>query len=265
MKYLLRQRLAGAHEIVEINFKEYKSIHNSMDNLLELFLIEEEFDLAIDNYYEYEVELLSVAGKIMIYTNDDYYSISRDRRTLCRRLMNLLSTSKSYLDQMGHHLSNIYGSDSKKGDKFVKKEQSLQYDTNFGYKFMTKIRNYSQHQGFPFQSLYLSGKWVEFDDETKSKLEFLVIPKVKYSYLEKNKNVSKDFLNEVALKYGKDELDIRPFLRDYIEDIGKIQDNVRNMMKPDLEKWENIIEDNFNKFTNKLKKTNQLKTLLCIK
>jgi hypothetical protein len=261
MKYIITPRLVGSEEVIKIDEQEYIDIKTAIANLLELFYIEEDFDLILENYIEYEIELLSIASRTMIFPNDDYYSISRDRKTISRRIMNLLSTCRAYLDQSAHHLNNIYGKNSEES-KVLEEETHIQYKTKLGYEVMEQIRNHTQYKGFPFQSLFFSGKWIDSDDPSKSRLRFMVIPKIYYSTMVKDEAFKAGTLIKIIPSFDLDGLDIRPLIRDYIEGIGKVQDKLREVVKTDLDEWERIIEKRFEKLDHHFKKDQPLENLV---
>lgn len=69
-----------------------------------------------------------------------------------RLILNLLSSIRTYLDHTETRLKREYGSDSDEF-KLFKTETSTAYDNNFAYRFLYKLRNYSQHCGLPAGSL----------------------------------------------------------------------------------------------------------------
>ena len=48
----------------------------------------------------------------MIFHDDTYFSFSLERNLVNRRIVNLLSAGRMYLDQSRQHIENIYGADS---------------------------------------------------------------------------------------------------------------------------------------------------------
>lgn len=60
----------------------------------------------------------------------------------------VLSSLRAFDDRTAHSLSRRYGKDSPEVEKF-KESLSFEYDNEFAYRFMYKLRNYSQHCGVP--------------------------------------------------------------------------------------------------------------------
>ena len=142
MKYMITTIVAGSPGFIEIDEAEYKRIKTAITNLFELLFFEEKLDLVTENFQEYEAELLLIASREMVFHDSDYFSMSKERNTVSRRIVNLLSACRMYLDQSVHHLNNIYGENSDKS-VFLRKEITSQYDDNFGYRAMEALRNYT--------------------------------------------------------------------------------------------------------------------------
>tara|TARA_A100000171_G_scaffold45896_1_gene50139 strand:+ start:783 stop:1655 length:873 start_codon:yes stop_codon:yes gene_type:complete len=65
-----------------------------------------------------------------------------------RYLNNMLSSFKAYDDHVPSQLNRRFGDNSSQLDSF-KKEKSRIYDSFFEYRFLYKLRNYTQHREFP--------------------------------------------------------------------------------------------------------------------
>jgi hypothetical protein len=74
-----------------------------------------------------------------------------------RQIMNYLFSVRTFLDHTEFKLKNTYGDE---GAKFLsfKRATSLEYDCNFSYRFLYRLRNYSQHCGLPLGGLSLDSK-----------------------------------------------------------------------------------------------------------
>ena len=227
-------------------------------NLFEVLFLEEKLDLVTGNFYEYETELLSITSRMMIYRNDDYFSMNDDRIVISRRVANLTSACRMYLDQCIHHITNLYGKDSNLVT-LIKKEMSTQYENYLGYRVMEAFRNYIQHRGAPVHGVWFSYDRIGTDEQ--SKLLHIVRPYIKPQIIEEDRKFKRKILEEMKEISVKDEIDIRPLIREYVEGIGKIHEKIREVIKSDVEKWQNVLESTLTKFEKESGSNKTISTL----
>lgn len=247
MRYGISKIVAGFDGFIEIDEAEYRRIKSARENLFEALFLEEKLDLVTANFYEYETDLLSIASQMMIFNDDDHFSMSRQRNLVSRRIVNLLTAGRMYLDQSVQHVANIYGRDSEILSR-VKSEIVLQYDQSLGFRVMEALRNYVQHRGFPIHTLLFSYKRVGTD--TEPQLLYRVIPIISVTELNEDGNFKKSVLKELDAIQNKNQVDARPLIREYIESIGKIHEKIREIIRPDLEEYERVLNDTIQKFKN---------------
>ncbi|KDN54584.1 hypothetical protein [Flavobacterium seoulense] len=87
---------------------------------------------------------------------------------LNRLILNLLSSIRTYLDHTETRLKKTYGEQSSEF-QFFKKATSEAFDNNFEYRFLVKLRNYSQHCGLPTGSISLT------DDQNGQSLSLMLV------------------------------------------------------------------------------------------
>lgn len=112
------------------NYVPYRDLfHASLDNYLEL-----------TRYLEKKESNEHTDGFGGIYSNVN------------RMLINYLSSMKMFVDHTEIKFKKQYGG---KSDKFKtwKSATSLEYDQHFTYRFLYKLRNYTQHIGFPVHNI----------------------------------------------------------------------------------------------------------------
>ena len=183
MRYGITKIVMGLPGFIEIDEAEYNLIKNARENLYEALFLEEKLDYVTENFYEYETEPLTIASRMMIFHDANYFSMNRERSLISRRIVNLLSAGgRMYLDQSIRQIENMYGADSKHNLNLIKKEIALQYDQSLGYRVMEALRNYVQHCGFPIHNVQLSYERVGSDDDFQ--LLHRVIPQISISELE---------------------------------------------------------------------------------
>lgn len=246
MKYIISTRVADSPGYIEIDEAEYNLIKGARENLFEALYLEENLDLVIENYYEYETDLLSISSRMMIF-GDEYFSMGRERNLISRRIANLLSSGRMYIDQSSHHLNNMY---EKASDipRSVEIEKVLQYEQKLGYRVMEAIRNYAQHRDVPIQGIKLSFRLVE--SETGSQFLHRAIPLMNISTLADDK-FKQSILRELRDTSTKDLIDVRPFVREYVEGIGTLHVKTRELIHPDLVTWEKTLDEAIAKYKNR--------------
>ena len=141
MKYVLKLDVLGEIPEIEITKKIFDSLKISKTKLDNAFDIEENYDIVIANYLEFEQDLfkfyLNDTVKISIISKiyEDFYLVGN---TLERRLLNMLASVRRYLDQTNKIL-NLF---DEKAVLYFEELRSTEFDTNFSYKFMESLRNY---------------------------------------------------------------------------------------------------------------------------
>ncbi len=241
-QYGLTRLILGFGGFIELPLEEYLLIKQAQNSLLEALFIEEKFDILLENYFEYELTLLSLAAHDMLFRDLDSLRAHSDRRLMSRRIANLLSSGKPYAEQVLHHIREVYGKKSAQYEMVLNVTRK-QYDSLFGYQVMEALRNYAQHRGYPIHSLSYNRQVAE-----ENNLAFLVIPWINVTTLANDDKFKKSVAREIVARANKGNLlDIRPLVREYIDGLYLVHSAVRDLMDEDLQKWE-----------ERLKKTMQL-------
>jgi len=244
---------------IEIDEAEFLLIKSARQNLFEMLFLEEQLDLVTENFYEYETELLAIASRMMIFSNDDPMSMSRERNLIGRRIVNLLTAGRMYIDQSVQHVERMYGANSSTLS-VIKKEFNLQYDKSLGYRAMEALRNYVQHRGVPIQGIKFSYKVV--DPETESQLLYRAIPLIGVLELAEDQAFKRAVLDELKNIQHDGRVDARPLIREYIESIRSIHEKIRQLVGPDLVRWERVLDETIEKFQAKFGKETSLAGLI---
>ncbi|MCT8335799.1 hypothetical protein NUH30_19085 [Leptospira sp. 85282-16] len=144
---------------------------------------------------------------------------------ISRRICNFLSSFRSFLDVTSSYLSENNQTDLK--DEFKKCTNNL-FDSNFNYRFLYKLRNYSQHFSFPIANIY-------FDNTDKDKIQFeLTIERDKLLKYDSWGKVKSDLLAQKA------EIPILTHINDFYQHIQTLQNiliknkisEIRELSKP---------------------------------
>jgi hypothetical protein len=148
--YALTRLAIGAQSHIEISGDEFTALKNARRGMIAVMFIEEKFDLLIENCVELERTLLDIALQLSFYRNRSWFSMIADMQTINRRLVNLLSTARLYIDQAKHDISQLSGAERLAR---LKQQLSAQYDAVLGYRVMEALRNHTQHYGLPIESI----------------------------------------------------------------------------------------------------------------
>jgi len=214
---------------------EFQGIQVAKRNLLEALFIEEKMDTVVENYLELENEILNSSARHMVQRDFSYLSAQAQRNLLSRRIINLLSSCRGYLDQACHHINNIYGENFDVRAKF---EQSIheQYESRLGYRVMEALRNYVQHRGSPLYAVSRGSRWT---DSNPKKLRFYTKVIMRVRDLAEDSKFKPSVLEELT-RLGN-ELALQPFIREYIAGLSISHETLRTSLDSDLTNLANVI------------------------
>ena len=247
MTYALTKTVLGFGLFIDISKDEYNSILIAKNCLFESLYLEEKLDIVVEDYLEFEMELLSSSIRKMVNRNQNYSWFHEEISKINRRLVNLLSACRLYLDHSMHHLSKIYGEKSDQIET-IKKSKSEEYDSKLGYRVMEALRNYVQHRGFPVHKGTYNSKRVE--KKEKDQILFTLTPFLKTEELELDNKFKKPVLEE--LKGLGSEIDLKPLAREYVAGIANVHEKIRAIIREDIANWENTLFSNINLFKEKV-------------
>lgn len=112
MEYALTPLFRSSEERIPLTSEEHARIVHAKDAIITSIGIEEKFDLILENYVEYEDELLKLALRRQVsYWNLAYQASQDDKLFVARKLLNLLSAARLYVDQMPQDLGRLFSSD----------------------------------------------------------------------------------------------------------------------------------------------------------
>ena len=175
-------------EINEIDAKRFETVESAKNDCLLALGFEEKFQLVVDNYIEWETELLKQAQTSILWQTNNKFEALQHRLTLARKLTNVLTGFRLYVDQTDHALSKIFGGNSNELQA-IKQFKNKLYDTCFGYRFLEALRNHVQHCDLPIEVITFNSKLV--DREKMPQVQFSVIPQASLEALSENGNFKK--------------------------------------------------------------------------
>ena len=135
MPFGIKRLVLGSNKIIDITEEDFNAIKTAQYGLLESLTIEEKLNLVIENYAEFEKELLEETLNYMLFKELDWSSFMGNIYTINRRIVNCLSACRMYLDQIPQNLNSIYGQKSDASEAF-KKKTNEEYDSHLSYRVL---------------------------------------------------------------------------------------------------------------------------------
>jgi hypothetical protein len=224
MPFLLRAQVIGAAPEIAVTSEHFEALHNAHLALVAGGAIEEKFEILLSNYLDLEKTVLSLSAEQMVLGEVSYPRMFEARNTINRMLINLLTTTRLYLDHLPHHANEIIGK-PRQGEVITLLNQ--EYDADFRYQFMEALRNYVQHRGFPAHGISFPGHRVEHARrDFVFSLEFTAL---------RQRLADDDKFKKTVLAKTPDTVDLKEYCRYYVERLSAIHERVRALTDPVLD------------------------------
>lgn len=228
--YALRALVLDKNPEIHISEAEFEILKQARTCLNSALALEENYDLLLSNYRELELEAISAAVTDMTIISHEYEYFFEVRTAVNRRVINLLSATRMYLDQYPQSLGRI-GADV----EAVKAVCSDVYDSSFEYRFMEALRNHAQHAGLAVHGVTMGGRWLPPSDPKE--LQFSITPYASKAALEDSK-FKKSVLNE-----SPDKVALIPAARVHVGGISSVHKKVRELIAPFVKEARFLFEE----------------------
>ncbi|MEX2271231.1 MAG: hypothetical protein WD690_07170, partial [Vicinamibacterales bacterium] len=224
-------------EPIPITAEEFNRIAAAKDQLLRALMIEEKFVLVLENLIEFEEQLFALTLRRSITMHERWASFQEDIFTVNRRVVNLLAAFGLYRDQVPKDLVAIYGRDSAVGATFDDTREKERTDT-FGFDIVETLRDHVMHRDFAVRELSFPGERHEEDGRItwRQRIE----PRVRVADLLADRRISEG--TKASLAKCEPIERITPWIRGYVDAIGRIHAALRTAMAADIKSWENELE-----------------------
>lgn len=241
MAYKITIDELGFSDSIAIAEEEFLRIRKAKKAILRAIALEEKLDHVLENFADLERELLNMALEHSIFPGKIDDLLGGGAHLVNRRIVNLLTTTRLYLDQVMHDLSEIFGKDSEQY-KAVKQSIRREYDSVLSYRVMEELRNHAQHRSLPTHVISFGATWDKSPDLTG--LRFYVVPSIEVLVLQEDPKFKKAVLKE--LTEAADEkgcVNLLPSVRQYVEALGRIHHGVREVTAPQLSQADKLIAE----------------------
>lgn len=234
MKYHLTIYAAGSYPIIELGEAKFSSLVSAKNILSSAMAIEEKYELLISNFIELEKEVLNVTADDILFNTAEYSGFFDIRLAFNRRIVNLLTSTKLYTDQIQQHTKICLPDDLKSSQK-VKTFLSKEYDDHFEYRFMEALRNYVQHRGLAVHLTKHNTRRTSI--EADGLREFSTKLFSRKAELESDGSFKKTVLNEMS-----GDVDLMNAARKYVESINHAHIQIRELIALNVKNARELIE-----------------------
>jgi hypothetical protein len=234
----IARAVLGSPPFLEIDIYEYQLLGRAKSLLTHVLAIEEKYDLVTANYIELETTLNDMAVDHLMRDSHSYQSLHDCRVLLNRRVQNLLSSCRLYLDHAAYHVSALEDANAGLASAF-NMVRTKQYDDSAAYRIAEALRNHAQHRGFPISGISLRASNSERPD-SKYVLLYRVEMHLDIEAIRESGKVKQLVLDDLA-DLG-DAADARPLFREYVSCISTVHDAIRSNLQDSFTTAEAAIE-----------------------
>lgn len=227
--YSLHALVLDKNPELPLDEKEFNDLKQAKVCLNAALALEENYDLLLGNYRELELEVISAAVTDMTAMSHEYEDFFETRTAINRRVVNLLSATRMYLDQCPQSLKTIGAN-----PEAAKAACSKVYDEFFEYRFMEALRNHTQHEGLAVHGVTMGGRWLPSRDPKQ--LQFSIKPYASKSALEDSK------FKKSVLSESPEKVDIILAARVHVGGISSVHKQVRELITPFVEGARRLFE-----------------------
>jgi hypothetical protein len=251
MRYTMKRRVLGAPDYIDISKDEFTQWKSAQRNLFSVLNIEVTFDLLLENYTEFERDCLGLSHRFLLFRR--HGEPLGPKREINRRMANLLSSARLYVEQVPQDLDAIYRP-SKRPDTRPSKRSTRadsepakafihacnQQRTSFAYCAMHALRDYAQHWGIPIHEVLYHFTRDNMHPGSPYRVGLQIFVDVNRLALDPlfDQGVLRK-LERKANSYGC--VEVTPWVSEYMEKLCTIHEALRAQIAADVASWDQTI------------------------
>jgi hypothetical protein len=233
----LMRWVIGDRQFMEVPKSTINLLQAAMDDLGEIVDIEQKFEILYSNFIELEEEIAVCTLQETYRHAASVTELFDYTLAMTRRVGNLLSSGRLYVDQVKHHISALFPKDAATKAE-VDGYFSHEYDRLLGYRVMEALRNYSQHRGLPVHGMTHAASWVDDDLPTK-RVEHNAALNIFMKELKSDDSIKARVMAELA-ELGE-TVDLKPLIREYVEGLANAHLKIRALLEPRRKQAEDVV------------------------
>ncbi|MDT4969546.1 MAG: hypothetical protein QOJ64_4283 [Acidobacteriota bacterium] len=236
MRFGITKAVLSCEDFIDISREQYESTRDAQQKLAKVLNIEEKFNFVVENYVEYEQELLKSSLDSMMFAVPEWSDRIAEVHKVNRRLINLLTTCRLYVESRRHDIASLLGRDNGQIES-LERQIADERDSNPAYRFIEALRNYAQHRSFPVHVLGHTMRTLETNSGTF--VTHTIAPRIDVAELRTDRNFDQNMLRD--LENPGHYIEIKPVLCRYIEWLGRIHTSIRGLLDERVTEWDSVI------------------------
>lgn len=235
MVYRLVQLTLDSDEEIEISEHEFVAIKDARDVVWAALGSEQKFDIAIENYYEFEREILELSLQHSFAMMRSWEAYAHDRQRVERRLGNLTFATRLLLDQMKHDAASLLG---RRTDALAKLDATREAEEKtLPHRTLQVLRDRIQHHSFPEIGIVYNGGWEgrEGSDDPPRRLHGWLDLRLPVSELKGGQKRDDKRARELAEELEAaaiEEIDFLDYVRKHVESVARIHGCFQELLEP---------------------------------
>ncbi|MFJ5283023.1 hypothetical protein ACIP66_04085 [Pseudomonas sp. NPDC088429] len=244
-RYCLTINVLGRNPEVDISKEEFENIKQCNAALNAALAVEEKYELITCNYLEYEQDLLNCALAHQLRFSADYTDMFDEITKFNRRITNILTSTRMYMDHMPRHLKRCLPAEDKtEVESFFEMLTHGEYDAYFEYAFLEALRNHLQHAGLCVSQVTLDNRNYPVSDGGRL-WENRTLVFTEKKLLDGNPDFKKSVINRMP-----DKIELTTAIRVYIGCISRIHDKVRDKIQISVDAARASLEEILKKYSD---------------
>lgn len=219
--YVLSQNFLAPTPEIPMTEAQVNEAREARVILIAALALEETYDVLLSNFLELEQEALCAAAASVVRNVRSYGDLLDVRSTANRRVVNLLTAARMYLDHAPQQLAVCLSDTTAK--EIFKPLCSQQYDSELSYRFMDALRNHVQHSGLAVHTMKHASRWTGADPDIFLEIRLELFSEKKY--LAENPKFHKKTLAALP-----DEIELIQASRQYLQGLDQIHGQVRSLI-----------------------------------
>jgi len=240
----------GFIEYDKISRYKYEKYSDYKDYILLYHNFEELFDIIKTNIYEFWVHLYKASEYNRLNSFSQFNDLMSPLLYSNQKIANILTSVKSYEDNLKRQVSNYFGNSSKEYNG-VKDTFSRTFDNSFEYRFFYNLRNYIQHYGLPFVISNFSSK---LDPNTNSIIHNSFNPMMKKDELLRYKKWGKA---KEGLEKLDNEIDVKDLMNNYFSSLLFNYKDIKSILNPNYTKYRSTFLEIYKECVSRVDETQE--------